>query len=254
MSNRYSDPLHSRGSRPTHGRDSGRDSGLGSSSGGRPDRRFTPADFEKQRNDLFAVQEALEHSKKDAQFYKEKVQDCKEELSTARKEARESEAHRRAQFDRIQNLEQDLAVLNQQVKDLQADRDNWKEHYIQLEASITTSNPMMPASDLPIRIKADHGQDDQRARLKTRMSPKDEAHPKSSTRKSSRNRSKGPPTKRNAYIEESPTSRPRSKKSSTPESHRSSRIYQPTSPSYPPADYDGDYRAHPLPSDLYGRH
>ena len=233
------------------------DSGIGSlsseqaSSGGRRDRTFTAQDYETQSNDPYALREALQHAQESAEHWKGKAEEYKNQVIDAHKAEREAKAHSKAQFDHTEHLEQEL-------KDIQADRDLWKSRYYELEQNFnnmsTTNNPMMPTTPLPIRTKSNrkshHEEEDQRIRLKERLSPKDDKRPKSKTRKSGRDRSRASSTKREVYIEEMPAApRTHGHRISTSDPLRSSRSQPISTPIYSPASYDGNYQAYPLPSE-----
>ena len=237
------------------------DSGIGSlsseqaSSGSRRDRPFTAQDYQNQLNDPYALQEALRHARGSADHWERKAEEYKTQLLDAHKAEHEARARIKAQLDHAEQLEQEL-------KDVKAERDSWKNRYFELEQDLSgssaNSNPMMPAAPLPIRTKSNREshreEDNQRMRLKTRMSPKDDKRPKSKTRKSGRDRSRASSTKREVYIEEMPsTPKNPSRRLSTSESHRSSRSSQPTSTPIYSGSYDGNYQAYPLPDSTRGR-
>ncbi|RYP13318.1 hypothetical protein DL767_010804 [Monosporascus sp. MG133] len=208
------------GTRSYRSRESGRDSGVGSlssdqaSSGGKPDRRFTAHDYQDQHSNIYALQEALDRATENVEHYKKKCRDLNNEVSNINKTNRETEALFRAQCDRNEQLEQELSLIREQYKELQADYDDLRDKYSDLQQRYTTEtrpvdSPMMSgAGDRPTRTKSKHGHDDKQMkdRMKDRLNrdgQKDDTSSKSS-HQHSRRLSRAPSTSRKPYIEEMP--------------------------------------------------
>lgn len=127
------DSSPSGGSRGSSGSNRHSDSGVGSFSdqasragGGaaHPDRVFTAKDLETQRNDIRALQDALEDARKNASHYKKKAERIDAELTQTRKDLREKEAQWRGLFERSEQLEDENKKLLLERRELHKTNQN----------------------------------------------------------------------------------------------------------------------------------
>ena len=102
-----------------------RDSAIGSSSsdqasssGGRPDHRFTVADYNEQRSNVRALQEALDTANAEVEELKKLLAGKDEALKQAHKANREMEARRNALDNLSETMEQDKKELQNQLTEL----------------------------------------------------------------------------------------------------------------------------------------
>lgn len=149
------------GTKSHRSRESVRDSGIGSLSseytsiGGRPDRKFTAQDYD-QRQNVGALQEALERATKNAEYYKNQYHEKDRELSKAHKSHRDAEARWKAQCDHNDELERDLRHINEQYADLQVDYDILKDSYnaLRQQYAIDTEPLDNSMTTLPVALGA----------------------------------------------------------------------------------------------------
>ncbi|KAJ1338708.1 centriolin [Microdochium nivale] len=102
-----------------------RDSAIGSSSsdqassaGDRPDHRFTVADYNEQRSNVRALQEALDTANAEVEDLKKLLASRDEALKQAHKANREMEARRNALDNLSETIEQDKKDLKNQLAEL----------------------------------------------------------------------------------------------------------------------------------------
>ncbi|KAK9778167.1 hypothetical protein SCAR479_05137 [Seiridium cardinale] len=119
-----------------------RDSGFGSSTeqahvGGRSDRIFTAQDYEDQRYNVRALQEALDSSNDDVGRYKKKVGDLDQELSSSRKIVREQETKMRGLITANETLKDTHKGLLKEIESL-------KDENFDLRQRLTTYSPSDP--------------------------------------------------------------------------------------------------------------
>ncbi|KAI0403425.1 hypothetical protein F4802DRAFT_289017 [Xylaria palmicola] len=130
-----------------------RDSGVGSSSSdhtgssGSLDERFTARDYDLQSNNVDALREALADAIKDIDHWKNRYLKKNNEHIEARRSQRTTESLYREACERKQTMEaqvesmrdrmekQDVAhdIANTRIQDLEAELDDWKEKYTDLD-------------------------------------------------------------------------------------------------------------------------
>ncbi|KAI6085600.1 hypothetical protein F4821DRAFT_146045 [Hypoxylon rubiginosum] len=146
-------------SRSHRHRDSGNDSGVGSSSsghassGGRLERRFTAEDHQVQLHSIPALQEALGQANRRVDQLETKCAEMDADLTKAHRVAKDTDRLYRDEFERaerlnnlVKDLEEEVAAQKQDIKNLKEDlervrdeRDDYRQkYYNKLEPADTT--------------------------------------------------------------------------------------------------------------------